>query len=207
MWDSDEFMNDSCLGVVEIDIAEDVAKVPGGRIYKTWYLQVRTPPGSLCAPVHTRASTCVHASSRPQDTATHGRPGGYTHAADVCSGSRAVKAAAEGQAGQAHGVLGGRFDTLECVRRMCPRTRRPSTRQTPTSPCRSSGCPSTSHSDRHFLPCDGEASVDEHSSARSCDSSRLMPSSLSADSGSAYCLHNGLEKCALLQHLISCGPR
>ena len=42
VWDSDEFMNDSCLGVVEVDIAEDVAKVPGGRIYKTWYLQVRT---------------------------------------------------------------------------------------------------------------------------------------------------------------------
>ena len=44
VWDSDEFMNDSCLGVVEIDIAEDVAKVPGGRIYKTWYLQVHTQP-------------------------------------------------------------------------------------------------------------------------------------------------------------------
>lgn len=42
VWDSDEFMNDKCLGVVEIDIAEDVAKVPGGRIYKTWYLQVRS---------------------------------------------------------------------------------------------------------------------------------------------------------------------
>ena len=42
VWDADEFSNDKCLGVVEIDIAEDVAKVPGGRIYKTWYLQVRT---------------------------------------------------------------------------------------------------------------------------------------------------------------------
>ena len=42
VWDSDELMNDKCLGVVEIDIAEDVAKVPGGRIYKTWYLQVRS---------------------------------------------------------------------------------------------------------------------------------------------------------------------
>ena len=42
VWDADEFTNDKCLGVVEIDIAEDVAKVPGGRIYKTWYLQVRT---------------------------------------------------------------------------------------------------------------------------------------------------------------------
>ena len=41
VWDADEFTNDKCLGVVEIDIAEDVAKVPGGRIYKTWYLQVR----------------------------------------------------------------------------------------------------------------------------------------------------------------------
>lgn len=46
VWDSDEFMNDACLGVVEIDIAEDVAKVAGGRIYKTWYLQVQaaSPP-------------------------------------------------------------------------------------------------------------------------------------------------------------------
>lgn len=49
VWDSDPFANDKCLGVVEIDIAEDVAKVPGGRIYKTWYLQVcvghsRSPP-------------------------------------------------------------------------------------------------------------------------------------------------------------------
>jgi hypothetical protein len=39
LWDSD-ITNDQCLGVVEIDIAEDVAKVPGGRVYKTWYLQV-----------------------------------------------------------------------------------------------------------------------------------------------------------------------
>lgn len=44
VWDSDEFTNDQCLGVVEIDIAEDVAKVPGGRIYKTWYLQVCDNP-------------------------------------------------------------------------------------------------------------------------------------------------------------------
>ena len=63
VWDSDEFMNDSCLGVVEIDIAEDVAKVPGGRIYKTWYLQVQTQPGSLCVPVHLQASACQHALS------------------------------------------------------------------------------------------------------------------------------------------------
>ncbi|CAL5218486.1 g172 [Coccomyxa viridis] len=39
IWDSDDFTNDKCLGVAEIDIAEDVAKAPGGRIYKTWYLQ------------------------------------------------------------------------------------------------------------------------------------------------------------------------
>ncbi len=44
VWDSDEFTNDQCLGVVEIDIAEDVAKVAGGRIYKTWYLQVCDNP-------------------------------------------------------------------------------------------------------------------------------------------------------------------
>ena len=55
VWDSDEFMNDSCLGVVEVDIAEDVAKVPGGRIYKTWYLQVRPRPGSLCRHHHLHA--------------------------------------------------------------------------------------------------------------------------------------------------------
>ena len=65
VWDSDEFMNDSCLGVVEVDIAEDVAKVPGGRIYKTWYLQVRTHPGSLRAPIRAPASACQHASSCP----------------------------------------------------------------------------------------------------------------------------------------------
>ena len=59
VWDSDEFMNDSCPGVVEVDIAEDVAKVPGGRIYKTWYLQVRTQPGFLCAPVQGPASACI----------------------------------------------------------------------------------------------------------------------------------------------------
>ena len=40
VYDSDPLSNDSCLGVVEVDIAEDVAKVPGGRIYKTWYLEV-----------------------------------------------------------------------------------------------------------------------------------------------------------------------
>lgn len=40
VWDSDPLSNDQCLGVVEIDIAEDVAPVPGGRIYKTWYLEV-----------------------------------------------------------------------------------------------------------------------------------------------------------------------
>ncbi|BDA44378.1 Synaptotagmin-5 [Coccomyxa sp. Obi] len=39
VYDSDPLSNDQCLGVVEIDIAEDVAKVPGGRIYKTWYLE------------------------------------------------------------------------------------------------------------------------------------------------------------------------
>lgn len=47
VWDSDPFSNDQCLGVVEIDIAEDVAKVPGGRIYKTWYLQVWNPASFL----------------------------------------------------------------------------------------------------------------------------------------------------------------
>ncbi len=41
VWDNDPLSNDNCLGVVEIDIAQDVAKVPGGRIYKTWYLEVR----------------------------------------------------------------------------------------------------------------------------------------------------------------------
>ena len=41
VWDADPLSNDQCLGVVEVDIAEDVAKAPGGRIYKTWYLQVR----------------------------------------------------------------------------------------------------------------------------------------------------------------------
>ena len=41
VWDADPLSNDTCLGVVEIDIAEDVAKAPGGRIYKCWYLQVR----------------------------------------------------------------------------------------------------------------------------------------------------------------------
>ena len=53
VWDADEFSNDKCLGVVEIDIAEDVAKVPGGRIYKTWYLQVcdsNTTPAHACRP-------------------------------------------------------------------------------------------------------------------------------------------------------------
>lgn len=50
VYDSDPLSNDSCLGVVEVDIAEDVAKVPGGRIYKTWYLEVcRIPPPSLLA--------------------------------------------------------------------------------------------------------------------------------------------------------------
>ncbi|EIE26093.1 hypothetical protein COCSUDRAFT_46488 [Coccomyxa subellipsoidea C-169] len=39
VWDNDPLSNDNCLGVVEIDIAQDVAKVPGGRIYKTWYLE------------------------------------------------------------------------------------------------------------------------------------------------------------------------
>jgi hypothetical protein len=43
VWDNDPLSNDQCLGVVEIDIAEDVAKVAGGRIYKTWYLEVRSP--------------------------------------------------------------------------------------------------------------------------------------------------------------------
>ena len=42
VWDNDPLSNDQCLGVVEIDIAEDVAKVAGGRIYKTWYLEVRS---------------------------------------------------------------------------------------------------------------------------------------------------------------------
>lgn len=50
VYDSDPLSNDSCLGVVEVDIAEDVAKVPGGRIYKTWYLEVCCPPPATLAP-------------------------------------------------------------------------------------------------------------------------------------------------------------
>lgn len=56
VWDADPLSNDTCLGVVEIDIAEDVAKAPGGRIYKTWYLQVRASSGgtpSLCLSLFT----------------------------------------------------------------------------------------------------------------------------------------------------------
>ena len=84
VWDSDEFMNDSCLGVVEVDIAEDVAKVPGGRIYKTWYLQVRTQPGSfLCGPVQAPASACRH-ELPPQDTARTGRNAGEARMLHAC---------------------------------------------------------------------------------------------------------------------------
>ena len=56
VWDSDEFTNDQCLGVVEIDIAEDVAKVAGGRIYKTWYLQVCDNPFCMSLRVFLQAA-------------------------------------------------------------------------------------------------------------------------------------------------------
>ena len=152
VWDSDEFMNDSCLGVVEVDIAEDVAKVPGGRIYKTWYLQVRTHPGSLRAPIRAPASACQHASSCPLRMWPYmadllEKPACCMHAADECSGNELWKP-------QRKGVIARRVVScegcieVECTRRTCPRTRRPSIRQMPISPCRSSGYPSTSHSDQ-----------------------------------------------------------
>ena len=60
IWDSDDFTNDKCLGVAEIDIAEDVAKAPGGRIYKTWYLQVQNS-----------SAACLHACKRSSDGTWH----------------------------------------------------------------------------------------------------------------------------------------
>ena len=152
VWDSDEFMNDSCLGVVEVDIAEDVAKVPGGRIYKTWYLQVRTQPGSLCAFVQPLASACHH-ELPPQDTVRTGRT--VEEACMLHAACMLQMCALESQPWklQRKGVIARcmvsceDYAYAESMRRMCPKTRRPSTRQTPISPCRSSGYPSTSHSD------------------------------------------------------------
>ena len=193
VWDADEFTNDKCLGVVEIDIAEDVAKVPGGRIYKTWYLQVQNS-----------SATCLHVSwYNPVARHLYRVFSSPPHALVRCSCQGALwhapgmpchACATRRRSSKRHPMW------APCDCRMCPRTRRQSMCQMPTSLSRSSGCHLTSpseapniaaHGVTHSLPFKDAVELQQtlecHTARGICTLSRSSKSAVSSQEISFYC--------------------